>query len=80
MFYFINHKYPVKSGPFNVTEILKENPKNPKWGRGSHYWGEPEIGYYFNNEAWAIRRHANQLSDAGIDVIIMDVTNNNTYY
>tara|TARA_R110002049_G_scaffold247417_1_gene421641 strand:- start:16144 stop:17835 length:1692 start_codon:yes stop_codon:yes gene_type:complete len=80
MFYFITHNDSNAPGPFNVTEVIKKNPKNPKWGNGSHYWGEPEIGYYLNNEKWAIRKHANQLTDAGVDVIIIDVTNNKTYY
>ena len=79
MFYFITHNDSNDSGPFNVTEILKKNPKNPKWGNGSHYWGEPEIGYYLNHEDWAIHKHAEQLVDAGVDVIILDVTNNKTY-
>ena len=79
MFYFLTHNNTNSSGPFNVMEILKKNPKNPQWGSGSHYWGEPEIGYYLNHEAWAIRRHAFQLVDAGVDVIILDVTNNKTY-
>ncbi|GGZ16675.1 hypothetical protein GCM10007049_06310 [Echinicola pacifica] len=79
MFYFINHDTPAKTGPYNVTEILQENPKNPNWGPGAHFWGEPEIGYYLNNEEWAIRKHAYQLMDAGVDVIIMDVTNDRTY-
>lgn len=79
MFYFITHNNPNTEGPFNVTEIIKANPKNPQWGSGSHYWGEPEIGYYLNNEEWAIRKHAYQLSDAGVDVIILDITNDKTY-
>lgn len=79
MFYFLTHNNSNSSGPFNVTEIIKKNPDNPKWGLGSHYWGEPEIGYYLNHEEWAIRRHAYQLSEAGVDVIILDVTNNKTY-
>lgn len=79
MFYFITHNDPNSAGPFNVTEIIKENPEDPQWGNGSHYWGEPEIGYYLNNEEWAIRKHAYQLSDAGVDVIILDVTNDKTY-
>ncbi len=80
MFYFITHNNTDALGPFNVSEILQKNPENPKWGNGSHYWGEPEIGYYLNSEAWAIRKHAMQLTDAGIDVIILDVTNNQTYF
>lgn len=79
IFYFITHNNPDVEGPFNVTEIIRENPQNPQWGSGSHYWGEPEIGYYLNNEEWAIRKHAYLLVDAGVDVIIMDVTNNITY-
>jgi len=79
IFYFITHTNPNTEGPFNVTEIIKKNPENPQWGSGSHYWGEPEIGYYLNNEEWAIRKHAYQLSDAGVDVIILDVTNDKTY-
>lgn len=79
MFYFITHNDPNVDGPYNVTEIIKENPENPHWGSGSHYWGEPEIGYYLNNEEWAIRQHAYQLSDAGVDVIVLDVTNDSTY-
>lgn len=79
MFYFITHNNPNTEGPFNVTEIIKASPENPQWGSGSHYWGEPEIGYYLNNEEWAIRQHAYLLADAGVDVIILDVTNNRTY-
>ncbi|WP_142785488.1 glycoside hydrolase family 71/99 protein [Changchengzhania lutea] len=80
IFYFITHDDANAPGPFNVTEIIQKNPENPKWGNGSHYWGEPEIGYYLNSEEWAIRKHAIQLIDAGVDVIILDVTNNKTYF
>jgi hypothetical protein len=79
MFYFMTHRNPGGRGPFDVTKIKAANPENPQWGDGSHYWGEPEIGYYLNTEEWAIRRHAYQLADAGVDVIIFDVTNNSTF-
>lgn len=79
IFYFMTHNNPDAPGPFNVTEILKKNYKNPQWGKGSHYWAEPEIGYYLSHEDWAIRRHAYQLVDAGVDVIFFDVTNDKTY-
>lgn len=79
MFYFMTHTKHGGNGPADVTKILAENPDNPKWGQGSHFWGEPEIGYYLSMDEWAIRRHAFQLADAGIDVIIFDVTNDNTY-
>ncbi|MFA6912445.1 MAG: hypothetical protein WCQ61_04935, partial [Proteiniphilum sp.] len=73
MFYFMTHINPGGNGPFDVTKIMKANPENPQWGNGSHYWGEPETGYYLSNEKWMIRRHARMLSDAGVDVIIFDV-------
>ncbi len=79
MFYFMTHLNPDGKGPFDVTKIKAANPENPQWGEGAHFWGEPEIGYYLNNEEWAIRRHAYQLADAGVDVIIFDVTNNKTF-
>ena len=79
MFYFMTHINPGGKGPFDVTKIMKANPENPQWGNGSHYWGEPETGYYLSNERWMIRRHARMLSDAGVDVIIFDVTNDRTF-
>lgn len=79
IFYFLTHNNPGKEGPYNVTDILAENPDNPEWGSGTHYWGEPETGYYLSTDEWIIRRHARMLTDAGVDVIIFDVTNNITY-
>jgi hypothetical protein len=79
MFYFMTHTNPGEKGPNDVTKIIKDNPENPKWGEGGHFWGEPETGYYLSYEKWMIRRHAQMLSDAGVDVIIFDVTNDRTY-
>jgi hypothetical protein len=79
MFYFMTHVNPGTGGPYDVSKILKEDPADPHWGVGQHYWGEPEIGYYLNTDPWVIRRHACQLSDAGVDVVIFDVTNDKTF-
>jgi hypothetical protein len=79
MFYFMTHTDPGGKGPFDVTKILKANPEHPQWGEGGHFWGEPETGYYLSYEKWMIRRHAQLLADAGVDVIIFDVTNDRTY-
>jgi hypothetical protein len=79
MFYFMTHLNPGGEGPYDVTKIIQANPSNPKWGDGDHFWGEPESGYYLSNERWMIHRHARQLSDAGVDVIIFDVTNDRTF-
>ncbi len=80
MFYFVTHNQNGKaSGPNDVTKIKAAHPENPQWGDGTHYWGEPEAGYYITRDEWVIRRHARQLSDAGVDVIILDLTNDNIY-
>ena len=63
--------------PYDITKILKENPENPEYGPvlAFHHWGEPYFGYYLTNDEWVIMKHAQLLSDAGIDVIVFDVTN-----
>lgn len=63
--------------PYDITKILKEHPDSPEYGPPGafHHWGEPYFGYYLADDEWIIRKHAQMLSDAGIDVIILDVTN-----
>lgn len=63
--------------PYDISEILRTNPHNPQYGpeHAFHYWGQPYMGYYLPNDEWIIRKHAQMISDAGIDVIIIDVTN-----
>lgn len=61
----------------NISEILKENPTNPKWGplHAFHYWSEPAIGYYRSDNMEVIRHHMKLLSAAQIDFIVLDNTN-----
>ena len=63
--------------PYDISKLLMENPKNPKYGpiNAFHHWGEPYFGYYLPDDEWIIRKHAQMLSDAGVDVLILDVTN-----
>lgn len=80
MFYFLTHNNNgAAEGPYDVSKILKKDPETPQWGNGTHYWGEPETGYYIMKDEWMIRRHARMLSDAGVDVIVFDVTNDRIY-
>lgn len=80
MFYFVTHNNNgAKQGPFDVTKILAADPEHPQWGGGTHYWGEPEAGYYIMKDEWIIRRHARQLCDAGVDLIVLDNTNDRIY-
>ena len=94
IFYFLWHmpgmpipKSPNWDGPNDVSKILARDPKaqsnsaSPLWGPigAYHYWGEPLYGYYRSPDAWVLRRHAQLLADAGIDVLILDATNAETY-
>jgi hypothetical protein len=67
--------------PYDISLLLKENPTAPKYGpvHSWHYWSEPYFGYYLPNDEWIIRKHAQMLSDGGVDVIILDVTNGAIY-
>lgn len=44
-----------------------------------HYWAEPYFGYYRSDDEWILMKHANMLSEAGIDFIFIDITNALTY-
>ena len=69
------------TGLYDNSKILAANPGNPQWGpvNAFHWWGEPYMGYYLSNDEFVIRKHAQMLTDAGVDVVIFDVTNAFTY-
>lgn len=87
MFYFLWLGQHGTGGPYDITRILSLHPDamsradHPAWGplRRFHHWGEPLFGYYLSDDAWVFRKHAQMLADAGVDVIIFDVTNQATY-
>jgi hypothetical protein len=86
MFYFLWHEagYP---GPFDVTKILAADPAarhkatSPPWGPlfAPHHWGESIFGYYLGDDEAVLRKHAQMLADAGVDVIVFDASNKATY-
>ncbi|MDF7822593.1 hypothetical protein P4B35_01105 [Pontiellaceae bacterium B12227] len=63
--------------PLDITRILKAPLGERPWGSKDnwHHWGESVFGYYVANDEWLIRRHARMFADAGVDVVILDVTN-----
>ncbi|WP_236976097.1 hypothetical protein [Membranihabitans maritimus] len=86
MFYWTWHQgdddttYQVK----NITQIVREHPEamndynHPAWGNkkpGFFYWEEPLLGYYKTTDPWVLRKHAEMLADAGVDVVFFDCTN-----
>ena len=70
----------------DVTRTLQQAPEarldafHPAWKEWSLHWGEPEAGYFLSQDRWVIRRDLSMLADAGIDVLILDVTNAVLYW
>lgn len=87
IFYFLWLGRHGEKGPFDITKILREapdamsDPANPLWGpmHYPHHWGESIFGYYRSDDDGVLRKHAQMLTDAGVDVVIFDVTNQLTY-
>lgn len=44
-----------------------------------HFWGEPLYGYYSSSDPWVLTRHIELLTNAGIDYLCFDATNNKVY-
>lgn len=70
----------------DVTKVLLADPaarldaKHPLWTEGSYHWGEPEAGYFLSKDKYVIRKDMSMLADAGVDVLVMDVTNAVRYW
>ncbi len=58
----------------NITEVLAGERE---WGgvTAFHYWAKPAVGYYRSSDKVVIRKHMNQLYTAGVDFIVIDLTN-----
>ncbi|MCL2347299.1 MAG: hypothetical protein FWC50_03450 [Planctomycetaceae bacterium] len=87
VFYFLWHGRHGDEGPYDVNKILAQDPEamqkkdSPLWGKiyVPHHWGESIFHYYVGEDESVLRKHAQMLGDAGIDVVIFDVTNQLTY-
>lgn len=85
MFYWTWHYSNAGNKARNVSEIINAHPEarndwdHEAWentGHGTPYfWNEPVFGYYRNTDEYVVRKHAEMLADAGVDVIIFDCTN-----
>ncbi len=87
VFYFLWLGQSGELGPFDVSQILMKdptairNPRSPLWGPElyPHHWGESIFGYYVSDDDSVLRKHAQMLADADVDMIVFDVTNQVTY-
>jgi hypothetical protein len=74
--------------PYNgdVTKVLATDPaarldaNNPAWTETSFHWGQPELGYYLTKDEFVIRQDMSMLTDAGVDMLVLDVTNAVRYW
>jgi hypothetical protein len=72
---------------FNNTETLAadpdaaQTPDSGAWPTPGHfaYWGEPLYGYYRSDDEWVMRRHLELLSEANVDYLLLDTSNNELY-
>ncbi|MDO8585853.1 MAG: hypothetical protein Q7T82_02330 [Armatimonadota bacterium] len=90
IFYITWHSDSLSAlkSPFtaDVSKVLAGDPsarldaKHPLWTEGSYHWGEPETGYFLSKDEYVIRKDMSMLADAGVDVLVMDVTNAVRYW
>lgn len=70
----------------DVTKVLAQDDScrfdmhRPAWKDQFLHWGEPEYGYFLSQDEYVCRHDMSMLSDAGVDVLIMDVTNATLYW
>jgi hypothetical protein len=87
IFYFLWLGQHGDAGPFDISKISAADPtamhhaNSPLWGplHVPHHWGESIFGYYVSDDEGVLAKHAQMLADAGVDVVIFDVTNQLTY-
>ncbi len=88
LFYFLWQGEHGDSGVFDLQKIIDEigidaadNVDCGKYGPAGamHWFAEPLYGYYYANDAWVLRKHAELLTMANIDFLFFDVTNSFPY-
>ncbi len=85
MFYWTWHVDLAGDSPLNVNDFVVEHPdakndyRHSAWPTSgtAYFWNEPIWGYYRTNDEWVLRRQAELLANAGVDVIFTDNTNGN---
>lgn len=79
LFYWTWHNHFADSTAYIASDFKKylNDYYHPGWPTDAsyYYWAEPLFGYYRSTDRWVIRRHAEMLGDADVDVIVFDCTN-----
>ncbi|QES89307.1 hypothetical protein [Rhizosphaericola mali] len=90
IFYFLWHgssSTPISENVYDLSLLEQQHPEafndyhSLFWGGGAsidnryYYWGEPLLGYYSDEDYWVQLKNIQLLTDAKIDIIIIDETN-----
>ena len=88
IFYFLWHGTMTDVGaePRNIQEMLdtygdkaKDMPELWAYVNATFYFAKPLYGFYRSDDEWLIRKHMELLTNAGVDFLYFDVTNNYLY-
>ena len=73
-----------QSYTYDVTKRIEADSLctrgNPDFPYATYHWGEPEYGYFLSQDHYVCFHDLSMLADAGVDVLIMDVTNAVCYW
>ncbi len=84
LFYFLWHGEHGDSGAFDLQKIIDQvgvdKAASTNCGLygpvgAMHWFAEPLYGYYYANDAWVLRKHAELLTMANVDFLFFDATN-----
>jgi hypothetical protein len=94
VFYHLNHGDRTAEDYWDLSEIVSKQPEvlnhynSLYWGKPvcngnekcpEYYWGQPVYGYYRSDDYWVTLRNVQLLTDAGVDLIVVDVTKDSIY-
>ena len=91
MFYFLwmGHSGSATAANYcDLDKIISAHPSvlsnftDPYWGQASsgyYYWGEPIYNYYKGDDYWVHLKNVQLLTDAGVDILVIDATNGIDY-
>ncbi|MDO9152702.1 MAG: T9SS type A sorting domain-containing protein [Paludibacter sp.] len=87
MFYFLWMGHSASATATNYCDLTKivaahpsvlNNYTDPYWGQstpGYYYWGESIYNYYKGDDYWVHLKNVQLLTDAGVDILVLDATN-----
>jgi hypothetical protein len=92
IFYFLwqgDKHSEISENYWDLSEIVADHPEvledfdNEFWGSHKpgnfYFWGKPIYGYYRGNDYWVHLRSIQLLTDAGVDILVIDATNTFVY-